>query len=95
MTPISIPARLVIAEVPDTVLTPGWDGPIPIPTTKEYGKAWIAGNSSAVLRVPSAIVPREANYLLNVLHPDFIQIEFGPSEPFYFDSRLRKENPGR
>lgn len=89
MTSISIPDRLSIIDVPDNVLTPGWDQPIPIPATQQYGGHWIANSRSAVLRVPSAVVTSEWNYVLNVLHPDFREIMFGPSEPFRFDPRLK------
>jgi RES domain-containing protein len=89
MTLISIPHRLSIIDVPDNVLTPGWDLPIPIPATQEYGRQWIANGRSAVLRVPSAVVTSEWNYVLNVVHPDFREIMFGPSEPFRFDPRLK------
>lgn len=48
-----------------------------------------AVNGSAVLIVPSAVMPLERNYVLNVLHPDFRKIAFGQSEPFPFDPRLK------
>jgi RES domain-containing protein len=89
ITPVYIPDTVPIMDVPDAVLTTGWDGPIPIPATQEYGRTWIAAGSSAVLRVPSAVVPNEWNYVLNVLHADFHGIAFGSSEPFYFDPRLK------
>jgi len=89
MTLISIPGRLSIIDVPHNVLSPGWDVPIPVPATQEYGRQWIANSRSAVLRVPSAVVTSEWNYVLNVLHPDFREITFGPSEPFHFDPRLK------
>jgi RES domain-containing protein len=76
-------------DVPGNALTPGWDLPIPIPATQEYGGQWIANSRSAVLRVPSAVLTSECNYVLNVLHPDFREIMFGPSEPFRFDPRLK------
>lgn len=89
LTSISIPDRISIMDVPDSVLTAGWDWPIPIPATQEYGRTWIANRGSAVLRVPSVVVPHEPNYLLNVMHPDFLEIAFGSSEPFFFDPRFR------
>jgi RES domain-containing protein len=89
MTPIIVPDGVSILEVPETVLTPGWDHPTPLPTTQEYGERWVSSSSSAVLRVPSAIIALERNYVINVLHPQFHEITFGRGEPFRFDSRLR------
>lgn len=40
-------------------------------SARAIGDEWVASNASAVLRVPSVVVPSESNYLLNVMHPDF------------------------
>lgn len=55
---------------------------------KRIGDAWISGQSSVVLRVPSAVVEYEHNFLLNPAHPDFGKVEFGSPQPFQFDPRL-------
>jgi RES domain-containing protein len=89
MTPISVPDSVSILDVPETVLAVGWNQPIPLPITQEYGGVWAARGSSAVLRVPSAIVRLEWNYVLNVRHREFPRITFGPAEPFTFDLRLK------
>ena len=52
-----------------------------------YGDAWLRGGESCVLRVPSRVVPEEANYLLNPLHPDFGKIS-ATTEPYSADPRL-------
>jgi len=39
------------------------------------------------LKVPSAIVPDEQNYLLNPDHPDFSKISIGDPVPFEIDLR--------
>lgn len=52
------------------------------------GDQWVRSTISAVLKVPSAIIKNEFNFLLNPLHPDFNQIKIIDDEPFYFDSRL-------
>jgi len=43
-----------------------------------------------VLAVPSAIIPRERNYLLNPAHRDFKAIRIGAPEPFGLDPRMWK-----
>jgi RES domain-containing protein len=43
---------------------------------------------SAVLRVPSAVVHVEANYILNPAHADFSRIEIGEPRPLDLDVRL-------
>lgn len=57
--------------------------------TANFGAAWAREQRSAALRVPSAVVPGEFNYLLNPAHPDFARVKIGKAEPFSFDPRLR------
>ncbi len=52
------------------------------------GDYWFDARLSAVLRVRSAVVPSDFNYLLNPQHLDFAQIAVQPPEPFRFDPRL-------
>lgn len=57
-------------------------------STQHLGARWLEEQRSVVLRVPSAIVPHQSNYLINPTHPDFSQLEVGPAEPFPIDPRL-------
>ena len=54
----------------------------------QIGDLWLTTKASAVLRVPSVIVPSEFNYLLNPDHEDFDRIITGLPSPFTFDERL-------
>jgi len=49
---------------------------------------WIKEKISAVLRVPSVIIPRESNFMLNPEHPIFGRIAVDAPLPFEFDLRL-------
>lgn len=61
----------------------------PIPArVQAIGDAWVAGGPSAVLRVPSALVPGESNFLLNPRHPDFGKLRIHKPIPFQYDPRL-------
>jgi RES domain-containing protein len=80
-------------EIPDTVITqvsnlpPHWSRDVI--TSQAIGDTWLAGKSSAVLAVPSAIIPIETNYLINPLHSDF-NLSWVKSDPlpFVFDQRM-------
>jgi RES domain-containing protein len=75
--------RIKIAALPKT-----WRQ-YPAPgSVRAIGDAWLKEARSAVLAVPSVIVPREWNYLLNPAHPDFGRLAIGEPEPFAFDERL-------
>ncbi|MBL9174387.1 MAG: RES family NAD+ phosphorylase [Verrucomicrobiales bacterium] len=65
-----------------------WTQEPPPPATMGIGDLWVREARSAVLELPSVIVPGEPNYLLNPAHPDFRRIAIGKPEPFSFDPRL-------
>ena len=54
------------------------------------GAEWARKRKAAVLAVPSAIVPRESNYLLNPLHPAFKRITISKPSTVETDLRLIK-----
>jgi RES domain-containing protein len=56
---------------------------------QEIGNKWVRKNVSAVLEVPSSVIPLEKNYLLNPAHKDFKKIFLGKPQKFGFDERLR------
>ena len=65
-----------------------WTEEPPPPSTKMIGDRWVKEARSAVLELPSIIVPTEPNYLLNPEHPDFKLVKIGEPAPFAFDPRL-------
>ncbi|MDD5036857.1 MAG: RES family NAD+ phosphorylase [Methylococcaceae bacterium] len=52
------------------------------------GDDWIAQARTAVLRVPSILVPDAFNYLLNPAHPAAAEARLIDIKPFSFDARL-------
>ena len=55
---------------------------------RQIGGRWAEELATPVLRVPSAVVPQEGNFLLNPLHPAFRELVFNPPGPLSLDSRL-------
>ncbi len=55
---------------------------------RQAGDAWLGSRESAVLRVPSAVVVGEWNYLINPKHLDFARITVDPPVALSFDERL-------
>jgi RES domain-containing protein len=58
------------------------------PDLQRLGDEWLHEGSSPVLEVPSAIIPSEANYLLNPRHRQFAKIRRSRPQPFELDLRL-------
>lgn len=77
-----------VLPVEPTTLPSNWQAYPAPPELQAIGDQWLRGARSAVLRVPSAIVPAESNYLLNPEHPDFRKIAIQSPESFEFDLRL-------
>jgi len=82
-------------EMPDAVAVqrcrrppPGWRAEPPDEASMRYGSTWLRRARTAVLEVPSAIVPPEKNYLLNPRHPEFRRIRIGRPLPLVFDPRM-------
>ena len=78
----------LIVKVPLNRLPADWRLEPPPPSTKAIGDAWVREIRSAVLALPSVLIPGELNYLLNPAHPAFKKISIGKPERFAFDPRL-------
>ena len=61
--------------------------PPPI-SLQTIGDDWISRSSTVVLRVPSAVIESEYNYLINPLHINFKKLVIGSMEVFKLDPRL-------
>jgi len=88
---LDIPDQVLIEEVPAAMLPPDWQQVTSYPQCQEIGSAWYQLRRSAVLKVPSAIIASEANYLLNTGHPDFSQVKLLSTEDFIFDPRIKQD----
>lgn len=66
---------------------PDWHAP-PLKATQLIGNDWVARRASLLLRVPSAMLPEEHNYLVNPQHPSFSDSHLGTPQQFRFDKRV-------
>ena len=70
---IRVPDDIGIDKLEDWAKLPkGWARKEAV--TRALGDQWLDRNSAALLQVPSALVPRTGNFLLNPLHPDATKI---------------------
>jgi len=72
-------------------LPEGWDERPYGPVSQTVGDRWVESEASAVLRVPSVVVPTEHNYLINPRHPEVEELEVGEPRPLAPDPRLSAE----
>lgn len=66
-----------------------WNASPPPIEVQQIGHDWAASGISPVLKVPSAAIPMESNYLINIRHEQFASFRLGSLTAFTFDSRLR------
>jgi RES domain-containing protein len=85
---IDSPDDVGISEVQLDQLPDDWNSMPDHPECVRLGNHWISQSDKLVLSVPSAIMPRERNLLLNPQHPDMERVKISGAEPFTFDPRL-------
>ena len=87
---VEVPEDVLIREVRVEDLPVEWrhhPGPLEL---RDIGTGWAKAADTVLLRVPSAVVQGEYNFLLNPLHPHFGRLAIGDPEPFEFDERLAR-----
>ena len=66
----------------------GWRDDLTL--TRRMGDEWLTRGESALLEVPSAILPETFNLLLNPRHPDAQRVAVLWHQPFPYDRRFFK-----
>ena len=79
----------IMSRIPLNKLPKGWNLQPATAASKKIGDEWIKAGRSAVLALPSVLVPLESTYLLNPKHSDFTKIKITDSGSFVLDPRLR------
>lgn len=89
---IDIPDEIWSARVILTAahLPIGWESTPKGKVSLDVGEAWLRSMKSAVLAVPSAIVPEEYNVLINAGHPEASRIKAQKVRRWLYDGRLIK-----
>jgi RES domain-containing protein len=85
--PVHIPPNLIM-DLPWDNLPSDWNSRPAAPSIKAIGDRWAKQGKSAVLKVPSVVIPEEYNYLLSPSHPEFAKITIGNPINYRFDLRL-------
>lgn len=84
-----IPGDIEPEVVPSALYPANWQ--LAKKKSQAFGSQWFAESRSLILRVRSAVIAMESNFLMNTNHPDFQRIAF--SRPFQtdLDPRLTDE----
>jgi len=88
LTTIEIPDAIEIVEIPVDKLPADWNSIPHTGKTQALGDDLIRENKYLVIKVPSAVLQGDFNYLINPAHKDFQKIKILKTEKFSFDDRL-------
>ncbi len=56
---------------------------------QNIGSKWYKEQRSLILKVPSVVIPKEYNYIINTKHPEFrSKVSLVRNEDYFFDRRL-------
>lgn len=84
---IQAPDDVSIEKLEDWAKLPkGWPGKQAL--TQALGDQWLERNSAALLEIPSSLVPKTSNFLLNPLHRDAAKIQVASVTQQGLDRRL-------
>ena len=61
------------------------------PALAIIGDRWLKAARTAVLSIPSVVIPHERNFILNSAHADFARLKIHKAAPFSFDPRMWKQ----
>jgi len=87
LTTIEIPDNFHELTIPE--LPGNWRlAPAPANTT-HFGTALLKSMIAPVIKIPSAVIPEEFNYLLNPLHPDKNLFRVVGIQDFIYDLRIK------
>lgn len=82
--------ELAVEEMAVESLPVNWQEAQMYPKLQQVGRDWLISKRTPILKVPSAIVPIEHNYILNPEHPDF-KVTLDSPINFVFDQRMWKK----
>lgn len=91
LIPVQLPHDMSETRITVEQLPPGWRTLGARDVLQAMGSAWLKAEQTAVLSVPSAVVPAERNYLLNPRHPDFVRMVIGEPQSLETDTRLLRD----
>lgn len=85
---INLPVEEPVTAIELTHLKTNWKDDFDY--TRYIGDEFFKQNKSLILKVPSAVIQEEYNFLANPLHADFKKIKLVKTKSFWPDERLLK-----
>lgn len=78
-----------IFSLDEHLLPENWKRMAAYPQLQKMGAAWYQAEQQFLMKVPSAVIPQESNFLINTQHKDFAKkVKLKAVENFAWDERL-------
>lgn len=87
---INAPDDIGITEIDTSSLPKGWNHPFDYSVCQSLGDEWYEKEETPLLKVPSAIIPMDYNYVINTRHKDYKQIKLIGVTDFIPDPRIEE-----
>ncbi|MCB0819612.1 MAG: RES family NAD+ phosphorylase [Bacteroidetes bacterium] len=89
MMVIQVEDSASVQEISQAQLPASWNALSKYPTLQELGSGWYQSQNTLLLKVPSAIIPEEFNFVINTLHPEFeSRLKLIQTSDYFWDQRL-------
>lgn len=85
---IEIPGKNIF-ELNEAMLPGNWKHSPAPSSTRQFGAALLNAAKAAVIKIPSVVIPKEFNYILNPKHPDSKNFKISDIEDFVYDVRIK------
>jgi len=85
---VDVPDALNITSIHIEDLRADWRTTPAPAELRNIGRDWLDADETALLKIPSVVVPQEFNVVLNPLHADFKKLRMGEPDSFSIDTRL-------
>lgn len=89
MMKIKIDESPEVTHIREDDLPKNWNSLSAYGHTQQLGSDWYTSQTSLVLKVPSAIIPTESNYVINKAHSDYSEtVHLIELQDFFWDKRF-------
>lgn len=90
ITTLKIPDHIEFQTLKKQNLSANWNSLLNYSETQKIGADFLKSSKHLLLKVPSAILEDEYNFIINPLHPDFKFCKMISQKSFHFDNRFSK-----
>lgn len=87
---IEVPDAARIMSIPLSSLPEHWRDGQPLTSLQQTGDRWAQSRQSLVLKVPSAVMPLEFNYILSPGHQDMAGVSIVSITDYVWDRRMNQ-----